>query len=292
MGILRKFRKNRVAPLEQTPEGIGEIKPKAAKKFTPNKTTLAFSIAIVLGLIGVYTANNWISGRISAIEDEMRSKNKLVKVVVPKRDFAKGERLNAGDMSVREIPIAYVDRSTLTPDRFEVAAGQTLTHDIQAGRPILWAHLRGGEVPTFSGLLPDGMRALTVIVDEINTISGMLQPQDRIDVFMTANTTNNKKMTLPILQNVLVLATGKIVRTSTQENAERRNIQFNTITVQVKPDEAKMIVHAQAEGKMTVVLRHPEDQKPGSKKRITKASLFNSSKAKKSSWVWIITGDS
>jgi pilus assembly protein CpaB len=292
MGILRKFRKDRVAPLAQAPEGIGEIKPKTAKKFTFNKTTLAFSIAIVLGLIGVYTANSWISDRISAIEDEMRSKNKLVKVVVPKRDISKGERLTAGDLSVRKIPIAYVDRSTLTPDRFEVAVGQTLTHDIQQGRPILWAHLRGGEVPTFSGLLPDGTRALTVIVDEINTMSGMLQPQDRIDIFMTVNTSNNKKTTFPILQNVLVLATGKIVRASTQENAARMNMQFNTITVQVKPDEAKMIVHAQEEGKITTVLRHPEDSKPGPKTRITKASLLNASKAKKSSWVWIITGDS
>lgn len=290
MGLLRKFKKNRGTSSSLEPEGMGTIKPESANKFTVNKTSIAFVIAIILGILGVISANSWIDDRITAMEEELRSKDEMVNVVVPKRDIAKGERVYAADLSVRKIPIAYVDRATVTPDRFEIAVGQTLTNDIQQGRPLLWAHLRGGQVPTFSGLLPDGMRALTVLVDEINTISGMLQPQDRIDIFMTLSTAN-KKTTMPLLQNVLVLATGKVVRTNTQEDAQLRDSQFSTITVLVKPDMAKKIVLAQQEGVITMVLRHPEDQKPGPDTRITKATLLKSGKKKSSSWVRIITGD-
>lgn len=293
MGILKKFKKNNEPTLESVPDGVGVIKTKTSKKIPVNKTSLAFVVAIVLGMVGVYTANNWIDDRITSMEEEMRSKDELVKVVVPKRDIAKGERLLARDLSIRQIPIAYIDRATITPDRFKVAVGQTLTYDIQQGRPILWAHLRGGQVPTFSGLLPDGMRALTVVVDQINTISGMLQPQDRIDIFMTISQSGDKKITMPLLQNVLVLATGKTVRTNTQENAQLSDRQFNTITLLVKPDKAKMIVLAQQEGSITAVLRHPEDKKPGPETKVTKATLLRAGKTKKTSnWVRIITGDS
>jgi len=293
MGLLKKFKRKAsdVSITSNTPAGIGRIKPKVARKFTINKTTVAFGIAIVLGVMGVIIANKWIQGRIAAMEEEMRSKAKVVKVVVPKRDLAKGERIQASDLAVREIPLAYIDRATVTPDKFQIAVGQTLTYDLQKGRPMLWAHLRGGQVPTFSGLLPDGMRALTVIVDQINTISGMLQPQDRIDIFMTIDKSSGKKTTMPLLQNVLVLATGKTIRTNTQEDAQITDRQFNTITILVKPDMAKMVVLAQQEGTITAVLRHPEDQKPGPETRITKASLLNVGKPKKSFWVSIITGD-
>lgn len=289
MGLLRKFKKNRDETSSLTPDGMGTIKSESAKKFTVNKTSLAFIVAIILGILGVISANSWIDDRITAMEEELRSKDEMVNVVVPKRDIAKGERVYAADLSVRKMPLAYVDRGTVTPDRFEIAVGQTLTHDVQQGRPVLWAHLRGGQVPTFSGLLPDGMRALTILVDEINTISGMLQPKDRIDIFMTLST-GSKKTTMPLLQNVLVLATGKMVRTNTQEDAQLSDRQFSTITVLVKPDKAKMIVLAQKEGSISVVLRHPEDQKPGPETRITKATLLREGRSKRA-WVSIITGD-
>lgn len=286
---LLRFRKKNDLP-GPIPEKIKEVKGPKRPKF--NKTTFAFIFAIVLGLIGVYSANDWIDDRISTMEAEMRAKNEHVKVVVPTRDIAKGERLRASDMAVREIPIAYIDRSSITPDKFEVAVGQTFIHDVQQGRPVLWAHLRGGKVPTFSGLLPDGKRALTIVVDEINTFSGMLEPKDRIDVLLTINTTGNRKMTMPILQNVLVLATGKKVRTETQEDSQLNNSHFTTITVELDAEQAKMMVLAQEEGKITAVLRHPQDSKPGPKNRVTKATLLNSTRSKKSSYVPIITGDS
>ncbi len=289
MGLLRKFKKNRDETSSLTPDGMGAIKPESAKKFTINKTSFAFVLAIALGILGVITANSWIEDRITAMEDEFRSKDKMVNVVVPKRDIAKGERVYAADLSVRKMPLAYVDRGTVTPDRFEIAVGQTLTHDVQQGRPVLWAHLRGGQVPTFSGMLPDGMRALTILVGETNTISGMLQPQDRVDIFMTLST-NNRNSTMPLLQNVLVLATGTFVRSITQEDSQMNNRRFSTITVLVKPDKAKMIVLAQKEGSISVVLRHPEDQKPGPETRITKATLLREGRSKRT-WVSIITGD-
>jgi pilus assembly protein CpaB len=281
---LLKFKKNR-------DDDQPEIGPEGARKFTFNKSKAALVVAIILGLIGVITANNWIDGRISTMEAELRAKNEMVQVVVPTRDILRGERISASAMAIREIPIAYIDRGAVTPERFDTAIGQTVTHDVQEGRPLMWAHLRGGEVPSFSGLLPDGKRALTVVVDEVNAVSGMLEPRDRIDLLLTISS-GEKNITLPLLQNVQVMATGKKVHTSTQEDSEMGGMQFSTVTIEVKPDEAKLVVLAQEEGKLTAVLRHPQDLEPGSKERVTRATLLSKGRVKKSSYVPIITGDS
>lgn len=262
----------------------------AQNKFQFNKTWAAFGAAVLLGIIGVFMANNFIDKTISSMEAEILAKKKLIKVVVPRRDIAKGERIVAADMSIREIPLAYVDRGAVTPDRFEIAQGQTITHDIQKGRSLMWAHLRGGDVPTFSGILPEGRRAVTVLVDEVNSFSGLLEPQDRVDFVLTYQNSNNKTVTFVVLENILVLATGKKVRTRNLETSELSNEMYAAVTIEVTPEQAKKIILAQEAGRLTAVLRHPDDLTPDSKKRVTVSTLLDGSKKKKRPYIQYIVG--
>jgi pilus assembly protein CpaB len=117
---------------------------------------------------------------------------------------------------------------------------------------------------SFSQRVKPGIRALTIAVDEINSISGMLQPGDRIDLLFSARLPERDgargqggEATLPLFQGLLVLATGRQVRAGVDERGAQRS--YSTVTVEVEPEQAQRLVVAQRTGKLTAVLRNPDD---------------------------------
>lgn len=226
------------------------------------KNIVMLAIALVLGGIGVYVANNYITTKVNYYKEQSEVKEVMVEVVVPKRPMLRGELMTSADLAVFKIPKKYVDPNSVTPSNYKVAMGQRLEFDIDQGKPLLWAHLNGGRAPTFSGKLEDGLRALTIPVDEINSFSGFLQPKDNVDLFMTysGKEVGGKDVTFPFMQNLHVLATG--VKTVIDKSGQTGTSRYNTITVQVTPQDAKRIVLARKLGDITAVLRHPDDALP------------------------------
>ena len=131
----------------------------------------------------------------------------------------------------------------------------------------------------FSSRVKPGIRALTISVDEINSISGMLQPGDRIDLLLTARppSANGRgeaehDATVPLLQNLLVMATGRQVRPGADENGDARS--FSSVTVEVTPSQAQRLIVAQRAGRLTAVLRNPDDGMPMDAAAVDLRSLF------------------
>lgn len=237
-----------------------------------NRNFLMLFLALLLGTAGVYLANAFIKERIAAFEASHKDDTKMVEVVVPRRDLPRGTRIVADDLATRQIPTQWVHRGTVTESTYRIAEGQRLTYDAEEGKPLLWAHLESGSVPTFSGKLPEGMRALTIPVDEVNSLSGFLQPLDQIDLILTYKP-GKEKITIPLLQNVLVLATG--IKTVVDKVANNNGARtYRTVTLQVTPKDAKRIVLAREAGSITAVLRHPDDEVLASKASMTVATLF------------------
>jgi pilus assembly protein CpaB len=112
----------------------------------------------------------------------------------------------------------------------------------------------------FSATLENGNRALTTEVDEVNSISGLLRPTDHIDLIVTARGTgtNTGEVTFPLLTNVEVLATGQVTRKGEGSDQSRT---YTTITLSVSPVDAQRIVVAKNSGRLTAVLRNPDDAK-------------------------------
>jgi pilus assembly protein CpaB len=116
--------------------------------------------------------------------------------------------------------------------------------------------LEGKRAPTFSTRIEAGHRAMTVPVDEINSISGMLEPGDLVDLMVTVKQ-KERKITLPLLQNVTVLATGQRTNSDPQSGEKR---QYTTVTFDTTPDEAQIVIAARDIGKITALLRNPNDK--------------------------------
>lgn len=232
------------------------------------KNVAMLALALAFGAVGVYVANNYINEKISLHEGQNEVTEVMVDVVVPKRAMVRGEMMTAADLAVFQIPKKFMDPNAVTPGSYKIALGQRLEFDVGEGKPLLWPHLNGGQVPTFSGKLEDGHRAITIPVDEINSISGFLQPKDNVDLLLTysGKEVNGRKVTFPFMQNLHVLATG--VNTVVDKTGRTPNKRYSTITVEVMPQDAKKIILAQEVGKITAALRHPDDSLPMNSKAL------------------------
>ena len=216
---------------------------------------LLFSLGA--GGAGVYLSQQYIEGQIAAGTKPVAVEEvAMVAVIVPGRSLVRGSIVNAEDLLRRQIPEKYVDSNTVTEENLAMAVGQRLDFDIDAGRPLLWAHLAGGLTPTFSGNVAPGLRAMTVRVDDINSISGFLQPGDHVDLLMSYGADEQQRI-LPVMQQLEVIATGIQTEADKAGNGEPRS--FSTITVHVTPGDAQKLTLAQQVGKLTAILRHPDD---------------------------------
>jgi Flp pilus assembly protein CpaB len=172
----------------------------------PGKTAVALGIALVAGIFAALAANRFLAGRIEEIE--ARKRGATVEVVVARRHLGKGHVLGADSVALRAVPREYAHSNALTQDSFAGAAGRSLAYDMEAGEMLLASLLQPVRPPTFSGRVEAGRRAMTVAVDEINSISGLLEPGDTIDLLLALER-KGKKITLPLLLGVQVMATGQ-----------------------------------------------------------------------------------
>jgi pilus assembly protein CpaB len=224
--------------------------------FKINKNWIVLLTALGVGTLAALGAKNYLSRQVAELE--ARDKNKaMVQVVVAKTDLAKGSTLSSVNMAARAIPKEWAHSGALTPDQFDRANGSVLAYPASAGEPLIWAQLEGQRTPTFSARLTAGRRAVTVPVDEISSLSGMVEPGDLIDIVVSVNK-DKQHFTFTLLQSVAVLATG--TKASQQDkNSEGRARTFTTITLDTTPDDAKRVIAAREIGRVTALLRAPND---------------------------------
>lgn len=227
-----------------------------------NKNWLLLAAAIALGGGAFYLSNHAIHSRIQEIEEEAARGKTLVPVVVASQPLSAGDLIGTGSVSVRQIPSDFVSRNMVTPDAYDRVDGQALLVDMDRGEPLQVSYTasRGGEL--FAATLKSGRRALTIDVDEISSISGMLRPGDRIDLMLTARAGDGaggeeREMTFPMLSNIEVLATGRTRKGAAGGEASARG--YAHVTLDVEPEDATRIIAAKAGGSLTAVLRAPGD---------------------------------
>jgi pilus assembly protein CpaB len=227
-----------------------------------SRNWLTLAGALAMGGVAVFLSNKLLHDYKARIDAQARAAHAMVKVVVAKRDLTRGSPIATDNFSLREMPAEYVHASALRPGQFDQYAGQRLAVGLKRGEALLDAHLESTNM-VFSATLPKGHVGLTTEVDEVNSISGMLRPNDHIDLILTARPSNGHgtDTTFPLMSNVEVLATGQVTRKRDGANQPRT---YTTITLALSPEDADRVVVAKGSGKLTAVLRNPDDTRPNS----------------------------
>lgn len=221
------------------------------------KHLLLILVALALGGGATWLSYNLIQSEVA--ERTGHKDEKKVGVVVATSDLALGTVIDTSMLAVREIPEAYITSDSLLPDGVAQVEGGRLLRPLKGGEQLLLSAVSRVADQAFSSTLKPGSRALTFAVDEINSISGMLTPEDRIDLLIVY-TKGEQQLSMPLLQNVRVLATGQAMKNS--DNEESAAVYTN-ITLELTPLDARKLTLAQAAGaRLTSILRSPKDEAP------------------------------
>ena len=219
----------------------------------PQRSTWVLLVSIAAGLLAAWGVQHWLKHQLQALDE--RARGKPIRLVVAKTDLKKGTPLHSQHAAVREVPSNYSHSGAIRPEEFDGAEGQVLSQAIKAGEMIMWGLLEGSKTPVFADKVGPQRRAITVPVDEINSISGMLEPGDQIDLLITLDL-EGRKRTFTLLQGVMVMATGQ--RTADNPTTgERRH--YSTVTLDTSPMEARDLVIARDHGRLTALLRNPQE---------------------------------
>jgi pilus assembly protein CpaB len=232
-----------------------------------NKGVLLLFVAAGFGVLSVFAARNYLGNQLALEKAKLQPKQALAEVIVAKADLPRGSFVDKNTMAVRQVPKDFLVSGSVTPERFESYIGSKVAYAMRAGEPLILQSLEGADATTFSAKVKTGIRAMTIAVDEVNSVSGMLQPGDRVDLLFSvkppvvaAVPSQPSEMTGTLMQDVPILATGKQVRPGQGENQQSRT--FTTITIEVTPQAAQRLVVAQRSGKLTALLRNPSDHAP------------------------------
>ena len=240
-----------------------------AKKLWP------IALIVIMTALAVWAASRYLAGRTAEVEERLSDKaaKALVTVVVPVRNLEVGEELALGVLVTRQIPSEYVNQDAITQGTVESLIGKKLTRAVTKGTPLLKSFVASYEFKPFSMSLEAGTRAITIPVDEINSVSGMLTAGDKIDILVmtqagaTADGGRSEMQLLPLLQGVVVRATGTTTQrelvAQTEQGSGRqsgsRSGSYNTVTIAVEPRNAQRVVLAQQMGRIIALLRRPDD---------------------------------
>ena len=179
-------------------------------------------------------------------------------VVVAASNLQLGAELKAEDLKVIAFPQGQAPEGTFAQPSEIVGRG--LIVPIVANEPVLKAKLASKEAG--SGLppvIPEGMRAVSVRVDEVVGVAGYVLPGNRVDVLATANPTDQRSDTTTkvILSNVQVLTAGTRME---QDQENTKPIAVTVVTLLVFPEQSERLALASTEGKIQLALRNPLDQ--------------------------------
>lgn len=244
---------------------------------------LLLAAAILLGLAATWVTLQYLKVREQRIEAEVKKRasgGTTVDVVAVARALPKGAVISGENLVKREIleDLIYSEDTVLLSD-FDKVDGLKLARAVEAGRPLRRSDL-DIKAKDFAEALPQGTRAITIEVDEINSVSQMVRPGNLVDLMLIVadpNDANNGQQVVSLLQKVKVLATGQIVARGVERDQPTKGApsglmgpgnaggggpaqRYSNFTFEVTPDDAARIALAQQLGKIRAVLRNEEDK--------------------------------
>jgi pilus assembly protein CpaB len=196
-------------------------------------------------------------------------------IVVAAVPLALGTRVDAGNLRLIPWPAGEPVVGMFT--RIEDCANRALIADVAANELILDSKLAAKESGVgLPAVIPPGMRALSVAVNEVVGVAGFVTPGTMVDVLVTGKVEGGTRggedtITRTILENVRVLAAGQKI----EQDREGKPQTVPVITLLVSPEDAGRLAMASTEGKIQLALRNTVDTKRVGPPSILEANLFS-----------------
>jgi len=207
------------------------------------------ALALAIGLLASYQVLNMLKGQTHPSEQ-------MVQVVVAANDIPIGSKLSDHDLALAPFP-----RQSVPPGHFERISQvrqRGVVLPISKGDFILPDKLAAEDAGAgLPSLIPQGMRAVSVRVNDVVSVAGFVQPGTRVDVLATGLPgAGNEAATTTVLENVAVIAVG---RSLLDRMASGEAVTAAVITLLVSPEDAQRLTLASQESRIQLALRNPLD---------------------------------
>jgi pilus assembly protein CpaB len=193
-----------------------------------------------------------------------------VDVVIATGDIQVGAKIEDKDVKVVRFPSGDLPPSCFHQKSSVIGRGVVLP--IAKGEFVLPLKL-AGENAGFGlpSLIPPGMRAVSVRVNEVVSVAGFVLPGTRVDVLLTGNPSGaSEQQTTTVLENVAVIATGQRLERNSAGDPQMTPV----ITLLVSPDDAQKLTLATTQGRIQLALRNPLDTKQQDLATVKSNSLY------------------
>ena len=211
------------------------------------KGVLFIVLAVVAGLVATVSIHQYVSMKTRVVKKPTST------VVVAGGDISPGTALTSSMVHAVTWPQELVPPGA--PSSYEAIKERVVIVPLSKGEPILMSKLAPeGTIAGLGSLLTDGMRALSVRVDDVSGNAGFIKPGDHVDVLLTIQVpgNNDEHYSRTILQNIAVLSCGQIWE---QQQQDQKPVIVKTVTLEVKPADAETLDLASNQGKIRLALR-------------------------------------
>jgi pilus assembly protein CpaB len=211
----------------------------AAKRYS-----FVFYIAIIVAIAATYSVFKVLEST------KASSRVATAPVVIAARDINEGEMIDRIALTVAQWPVSTVPVGAY--GRVDSVAGRVARVPVFNGEPIVPGRLAPeGTEPGLAVKITPGKRAVSIRVNDVSAISGLIQPNARVDLVLLTTLSDSRRTGKIFMQNMRVLA----MNTVTDKTQDGRPIPATTSTLEVTPEELELLTIAQATGSLQLALR-------------------------------------
>ncbi len=229
--------------------------------------------AVLFGLLAVFLAQTWINNqadaRMKSLEAQHKAPPPSRTLVVANRPLRFGDELNAS--ALREIawPQDALPAGAFGKIADITAAKRVVLMPIDVNEAILATKITGpGQRATLSAVLGDGMKAVTVRVNDVEGVAGFVLPGDRVDVLLTRQGDKNAAVTDVVMQGVRVLAIDQLADQKTDKPSV-----VKAVTLEVNVTDGEKVALASTVGTLSLLLSKAGETAGADTRRVTTVDL-------------------
>jgi pilus assembly protein CpaB len=223
------------------------------------KGKIPLLVALGMGLLAGVMAFSAIKKK----EADARRGWNLVNAMVAEQDIREGSTITGEMISSRPIPEQFVTSSVVKPDTVSYVLNQKVLVPLQAGDMLLWTQFETIKAERLSSRIQRRGRAISIDVSKKSSVGGWIRPNDHVDVIGTfRDPSTNENVAMTLLQNAVVLATGKITGTTNVSLVPEAQRDYSNVTLLVIPEETELLTLAAELGSLSLSLRNEEDADP------------------------------
>lgn len=220
-----------------------------------NKRILNLVIGLGLGIIAIVVLHGHMQKREQLIQ-ELIAKGRVIELIVAQADIPREATITQEMVTIERTTSKSFQPGDLTS--LESAIGKIAIVDILAGQHINSNMIRSlGAIKFLSQAIPKGMRAITIPVDKISAIEGLLKPDDRVDIVAVFNLPLEKDNYITVVENIFQGV--KVLAVDRNISSFRMSEKADTVTLALRPEDVKLLTYILENSKVRLVLRPPLD---------------------------------